>query len=78
MPKRRVRSSRTTNPWRRKESFATALLAILLLPATHRNVIRPHNANSASALETAKSGGVTRVDLVHFIPNKRRQLGLTI
>jgi hypothetical protein len=46
---------------------------ILLLSATNWNVIKPHVANIAVALETAQPGEICRVDVGRFIPAKLRK-----
>ncbi len=47
--------------------------AILILSATNWNVMKPRVGNIASALETAKPGEVTPVDVGRFIPRGLRR-----
>ena len=46
---------------------------ILLLSATNWNVIKPYVHKIAPALEAAKAGEVTKVDVGRFVPRKFRK-----
>ncbi len=52
--------------------LASRRFAILILSATNWPVIEPHVVRIARALEAAKPGEVTRVDVGRFVPRKMR------
>jgi len=56
------------------QNWSRRPFAALLLSANHWSTLKPNVANISPAIETAKPGQVTRVDVGHFLPRPRNNL----